>query len=158
MHIGQAYVRPIAQFIHHAMEDRSCQVGVIKCPVKPLEGNPPKNILLIEGVVDGYFLPRMVNALAMAARLDLAGPVVDPDAPGEIGLAGGSAVDLPAGPNRAEVSGYVVQFEAVDFDGHYVPFELPAPKYTYKCWFDSLIETGSAVLPAAVNDGEAACP
>ena len=116
------------------------------------------NVLVIEGLVDGYFLPRMANALTMAAHLDLAGPAADPDTLFDLGLVGGDAVALPAGPNWGLQSGYVVQFTADDFDGHYVPFELPGPKYVYKCWLESLIADGRATVPAVVENGEAACP
>ena len=125
---------------------------------RPVAGGAAKQILLIEGLLDGYFPPRMANALAMAARLDLAGPVQDPDTPVELGWVDASTLDLPAGPNRGEISAHLIQFLAEGFDGHYVNFNLSAPKYAYKCWFDSLLKTGSATVPVWVDDGEAACP
>lgn len=123
----------------------------------PPPGSAAKNILLIEGIVDGYFLPRMVNALAMAGRLDLAGPIEDDTMLDEIRWVGADAVALPAGPNRGEVAAHVVQFEADDFDGHYVPFELPQVKHTYKCWLTSVIADGAGTVPVAIEDGLADC-
>jgi hypothetical protein len=119
-------------------------------------GKPAKDILLIEGVVDGYFLPRMVNALSMAAGLDLAGPAVDPLTREELALTGGTQVPFPAAPNRAGRMGHVVQFAADGFDGHYAPFELATAKHLYRCWFESLL-AGAPRLAAPVADGLAAC-
>jgi hypothetical protein len=124
----------------------------------PLPGHDAKNILLIEGLVDGYFLPRMANALAMAGRLDLAGPVEDDTMLDEIRWVGADGVALPAGPNRGSVSAHAVQFVADDFDGHYVAFELPQVKYTYKCWLTSILADGAGTVPVAVADGLASCP
>ena len=115
------------------------------------------NVLVIEGLVDGYFLPRMANALTMAAHLDVAGTAHDPNTVDDLALASGEIVALPAAPNWDDRSGYVVQFVADDFDGHYVPFELGGPKYLYKCWFESLVSNGLATVPVVVDDGEATC-
>jgi hypothetical protein len=112
---------------------------------------------MFEGLIDGYFLPRMVSALAMAAHFDQAGPVADDKLINEIGMTGGKSVPLPALPNRNGRSGYVVQFKADGFNGHYVAFELPQAKYTYKCWFKSLLE-GPAKVPVPVDNGMGACP
>ena len=103
-------------------------------------------------------MPRMVSALAMAGGFDLAGPAHDPNLLADIQRVGGQALTLPAGPNRGAASGVVVQFVADGFDGHYVPFNIAGPKYLYRCWLESLVETGRAVVPVLVDDGEAACP
>jgi hypothetical protein len=124
----------------------------------PLPGGAPRHVLLIEGVVDGYFLPRMVAALAMAGRFDLAEPVVEPGLLEDIGRVGGGLLSLPAGPNRGDVSGVAVQFAAEGFDGHYVPFELSEPKYVYRCWLESLLESGRPTIVEAESDARAPCP
>lgn len=124
----------------------------------PLPGGAPTHVLLIEGVVDGYFLPRMVAALAMAGRFDLAEPVVEPGLLEDIGRVGGTLLSLPAAPNRGDVSGVAVQFAAEGFDGHYVPFELSEPKFVYRCWLESLLESGRPTVFAAESDARASCP
>lgn len=125
---------------------------------EPLQGGLGTNVLLVEGLVDGYFPPRMVAALAMSGHFDLAGPVHDSALLEDIQRVGGAALTLPAQPNRGDLSGTVVQFVADDFDGHYVIFNLDGPKYLYRCWLESLLETGSAVVPELFDDGEAVCP
>jgi len=57
------------------------------------------------------------------------------------------------------VTGVTVQREQrPGVDGHYVPFEWGDIKYRYSCFFDSLVKTGVAVLPAPNDDGLADCP
>ena len=125
---------------------------------EPFEGNPRKNVLLIGGLIDGYFLPRMISALVMAAELDLAGPAHDPDLATDITRVGAAQVDLPAPPNRGDLSAHALMYVADDFDGHYVTFNLPEPKTAWRCWLESLARTGRATLPSPSADFQAPCP
>lgn len=57
------------------------------------------------------------------------------------------------------VSMLLVQYPAPpDVSGHYVPFELPEPKYQYRCFFDSYVQSGTAVVFGANSDPLAPCP
>jgi len=128
----------------------------------PGEGDP-KHVLLIEGVVDRYFLPVMVNGLAMAAGLDAAAPLGEPSLADALFMAGRGVVDLPASDNidihGQRRTGLVLQYTASEgLDGHYVPFEYPEIKYQYACFFDSLVRTGTATVPLPSYDPFAPCP
>jgi hypothetical protein len=128
----------------------------------PLNGRASKDILLIEGVVDSYHFPRMVNAYGMSVGLDLVEPVVDPDAPSEYALVGRNVLSAPAALNVSSpfgrVTGVTIQREQNHQDGHYVPFELDDVKYRYGCFVDSLMRFGAGAAPKVVDDALAPCP
>jgi len=128
----------------------------------PLPGSAAKPLLLIEGVIDTYHFPRMVDAQGLAAGLDVIGPLVDPDAEGAYALAGRGVIPAPASANAGAgpgaVTGVTVQREQREgIDGHHVPFEWGDVKYRYSCFFDSLARTGQAVLLPPMDDGLAPC-
>jgi hypothetical protein len=122
-----------------------------------------KHVLIIEGVVDGYFPPPMVNALALAAGSEPVEPLVENTLLSVAQPYGGAVqsppaqnnLDTPAGP----VSMLLVQYEAPpDVSGHYVPFELSEPKYQYRCFFNSFVRTGTATVFTADASALAPCP
>jgi hypothetical protein len=139
-------------------------------PVEPMnwagrwarEGRVPKDILIIEGVVDGYFPPPMANALALAARLQPVRPLAEEtilDALDQVEL---GALDAPAGGNletpAGPLSALLLQYpQPQGISGHYVPFELNEPKYQYRCFFENLLTTGTATIPPAQSDPFAPC-
>ncbi|MFT3771026.1 MAG: hypothetical protein QM820_36895 [Minicystis sp.] len=129
----------------------------------PLPGNAPKPLLFIEGVIDTFHFPRMANTHGMAAGLDVIAPLVDPSAADDYALAGHGAITAPASNNiqapGGSVTGVTLQREQrPGIDGHHVPFEWGDVKYRYSCFFDSLVKTGTAVLPPPNDDGLADCP
>ncbi|MEW5740124.1 MAG: hypothetical protein AB1938_14430 [Myxococcota bacterium] len=138
-------------------------------PIEPMNQAPlwaresttrasPASVLLIEGVVDTYYLPRMVSALAVAARMDVAAPTVEPDLPQSLAVVGGEVKPPPLSNNRAGVTLAVVQHEAPPgTDGHFVVFRQAAAQYQYGCFFASAV-TGVPVVPPKVADALAPCP
>jgi hypothetical protein len=126
----------------------------------PLPGSVPKPLLLIEGVIDTYHFPRMVDAQGVAAGLDVVGPLVDPGAQDSYALAGRGVISAPVHVDAAlgPVTGVTVQREQREgIDGHHVPFEWGDVKYRYSCFFEGLAKTGQAVLLPPVDDGLAPC-
>jgi len=116
-------------------------------------------VLVIEGVVDGYFLPEMVNALALSAPLQPVTPIVDPSLTDALSLLPLAALDAPASDNLAGVSSLLLQYPQPEgISGHYVPFELAAAKYQYRCFFHSWLATGVATVFPAQADALAECP
>lgn len=129
----------------------------------PRAGQNPRDVLLIEGVIDGYFPPPAVNALTLAAGADALDPLVDDSMLGALRLAGRAARTSPITANVTVGSGAatlaVVQHrQPMGISGHYVPFELPGPKYQYRCFFDAVVRTGRGVVLAPAADALAACP
>ncbi|MEL6177926.1 MAG: hypothetical protein AAFS10_03190, partial [Myxococcota bacterium] len=149
---------PLATLFQTAAEATEAMNFARRWTDAPFSDSPPKNVLLIGGLIDGYFLPRMIAALAMAGRFDLAGPSLDANLFDDITRMGAQQVPLPAGPNRGDQSVYTLLYEADGFDGHYVTFNLGAPKTAYRCWLASLARDGRAVLPFASDNPEAPCP
>ena len=142
--------------------------GTLWEPIEPMNQAPgwaldlraratPASVLLVEGIVDTYYLPRMVNALAMAARLDVAAPALDPDTVGELQQVGGGARAAPFSANRDGRTLAVVQHAAPPGgDGHFVVFNLEEARYQYACFF-AAAAAGRAPVVAPPTPG-APCP
>ena len=129
----------------------------------PLPGNRPKDILLFGGYIDGYFPPPMIEGMAVAVGVDLAGEEVYPGTVDALEtLAGREQLDYPVRDN-IEVGGHaytgaIVQYEApAGMDGHYVTWRTNEPRYQYTCFFKSIAATGQAILSAPNGDVYAPC-
>lgn len=120
-------------------------------------------MLLIEGVLDTYYLPRMVNALATAAQLDAAPPLVDASLAERLRAVGGDERAAPFSANRTGFDGApvtlgVVQHAAeADRDGHFVVFDQADAKFQYACFLRSAAN-GAATVAAPKADPLASCP
>ncbi|MBK7860721.1 MAG: hypothetical protein IPJ65_19390 [Archangiaceae bacterium] len=109
-------------------------------------------VLMEQGIVDHYILPRIANALSLPLRLDLAGPAFDDGADAELAdqlpldpllqLSGARTVTLPA-------EGHVVVQHRGDgvLDAHEVIYQLEGPQHQYRCFLKSWVATGRAVVP-----------
>lgn len=138
-------------------------------PIEPMNQAPlwardsstrasPASVLLLEGVVDTYYLPRMVSALAVSARMDVAAPTVEADLPQSLALVGGEVKTPPLSGNRSGVTLAVVQHEAAPgTNGHFVVFRQAEAQYQYACFFESAL-TGAPVVAPRNADAFAACP
>lgn len=126
----------------------------------PFPGSSPKPLLVIEGVIDTFHFPPMVDAYGAAARLNLVEPLADPAAKDAYALAGLDVLTPPVTIDAAlgPVRGVTLQRTQRDgIDGHHVPFEWGDVKYRYSCFFDGLVKTGQPVLFGPVDDGLAPC-
>lgn len=141
-------------------------------PIEPMNQAPlwardasvrqaPASVLLVEGVKDTFYLPRMASALAVAAQMDVAAPTVEPDMEASLAPVGGALKSPPFSANRtyaAPVTLAVVQHEAPpNDDGHYVVFRVPAAQYQYGCFFASAVSGAPVVAPRSA-DAFAPCP
>ncbi|MBL8957997.1 MAG: hypothetical protein JNK82_44900 [Myxococcaceae bacterium] len=134
-------------------------------PIEPMNQAPgwvrdlrarttPISVLLVEGIVDTYYLPRMVNALAMSARVDVAAPALDPDTVTELAQVGTGPRATPFSANSGGSTLGLVQYPALpNQDGHFVVFNRPETRVQYACFFASAA-SGQAVVVAA----DAGCP
>jgi hypothetical protein len=134
---------------------------------EPLVGEP-RNVLMMQGIVDHYIMPPIANATSLSMGLDLAGEELDDDAAeladlvplGElVGLAGARSIDLPAKDNAASLSGTKVTAVVSQFpedgveDGHEVAFQTEPPKHAYTCFLMSL-----AAGPSVPSVGDVGAP
>jgi hypothetical protein len=129
----------------------------------------PRHVLISQGMVDNYILPRIANAQNLSMGLDLAGSELDTEDDPRLAnqlalgpllpLVGRAAVPLPATGNvGGTVTAVVVQRPEDGLeDGHEVMFQTDAPKHAYQCFLASWIASGTPTVPVdAARD--APCP
>jgi hypothetical protein len=139
-----------AYFAEHWSRDPSLRDGV------------PIQSLIVYGIWDGYFPPRMIDGLVVASGSDLAGPLVYEPAEEALDLAGLDQLDLPAGGNRewngGTYSSLVVQYATPEgVNGHYAPFVLGEARHAYTCFVQTYAETGVATVPEPSDDPFGPC-
>jgi hypothetical protein len=120
-----------------------------------------RHVLMVQGIVDHYILPRIANGISLALGLDLGGDELDQEIPGQTPLgqvlpfAGGRALRLPAGGNVSGMTAIVVQQREDGIeDGHEVIFQTAAPQEQYRCFLKDF--AGSDAAPKVRAPG-AAC-
>jgi hypothetical protein len=162
---------PIMTLAQWALEPADPQVyGASIVRAAPL-GNP-RHVLISQGMVDNYILPRIANSTNLSVGLDLAGPELDtandPRLANQLALGpllpliGRRAIGLPATAN-VSIAGHnatavVVQRPEDGLeDGHEAMFQTDAPKHAYQCFLASWLATGTPNVPIdAARD--APCP
>ena len=131
------------------------------------ETSDPRQILMLQGIVDTYILPPIANATSLSVGLDLVGTPLDQDHP-ELAqftplsqllpLVGRTQLSLPVADNRDGVTAVVVQHaeDGIE-DGHEVVFQTPGPKHQYRCFLQTWRDAGTPVVPVAADDPFAPC-
>jgi hypothetical protein len=123
----------------------------------------PRHILMEQGIVDHYILPRIANAISVPLGLDLAGeprdaaaglPAVQLPLEGLLRYSGRGRIALPASGNKGGTTVVVVQHvdDGVQ-DAHEIVFQRDEPKREYRCFLESLL-AGTPRVPAT---GTGAC-
>ncbi len=154
---------PALMITQWAVESADPQVYTKAIIDAPPSGAAPRNVLMMQGIVDHYILPRIANATSLSTGLDLAGTPLDHDKPdlvGQlpleaiIGLGGHSSIGFPVSANRtvgnATATAVVTQFpeDGIE-DGHEVVFQTEAPKHVYQCFLESLLAGHPTVVAGA---------
>ncbi|HTR53459.1 MAG TPA: hypothetical protein VMJ10_22355, partial [Kofleriaceae bacterium] len=164
---------PVLTFAQWALEPADPQVYGDLIVRETPDGAPPRHVLMIQGIVDHYILPRIAEATSLSTGLDLAGPELDteavPDLAGQLALGpllpldGRSALQLPVASNvtvsGAGVATAVVTQHMSDGieDGHEVMFQTDPPKHEYQCMLASWLATGVPSVPTDASR-DAPCP
>jgi pimeloyl-ACP methyl ester carboxylesterase len=128
----------------------------------------PRHVLMIQGIVDDYILPRIAEATSLSFGLDLAGPELDtesdPRLDGQLALGpllplnDRAAIALPAAHNAGGATAVVTQhLEDGIEDGHEVMFQTDVPKHEYQCFLASWLATGTPSVPTDASR-DAPCP
>ncbi len=140
---------PAISLIQWAAEPADPQVYVRRIVREPAAGERPRHVLMEQGIVDHYILPRIANATSLGMGLDLAGTPLDagagltdePPLASLLPLAGRTPIPLPAQGNvGGATTAIVVQHPADGIqDGHEVVFQTEAPKQEYRCFLESLL-------------------
>ena len=156
-----------------ALESADPQVYGAAIVHEPGTGAGPRHVLMVQGLVDDYILPRIANATSLSFGLDLAGAELDTEADprlvGELPIGpllpmiGRAAIALPASANvrlsdgRMATAVVTRHHEDGIEDGHEVLFQTDGPKHEYQCFLASWLATGTpSVPPDAARD--APCP
>jgi hypothetical protein len=135
---------------------------------EPADGESPRNLLMLQGIVDHYILPSIANATSLAIGLDAAGPMYDAASAEEqslnqiplatrMPLANLQALSLPMAANiDAATTALVIQHPGDGIeDGHEVVFQTDPPKHQYRCF---LVGFAHDVAPNVPPDGAADDP
>lgn len=119
-----------------------------------------RRVLMEQGIVDHYILPRIANAMSLPLGLNLATPAFDDDPSlvdqqrlqDVLQFGTGTTVTLPTSTN------VVVQHQGDGvMDAHEVIYQLEGPKHQYRCFLKTWAATGApVVVPDAPAD--APCP
>ena len=164
---------PVLTLIQWAAEPSDPQVYDRRIVTEPAKGEGPRQVLMLQGIVDHYILPSIANSTSLALGLDEAGPAYDATSAEEKMLAqtplgsllayvGRSAISLPAAGNVTSKGGVKATAVVVQHpgdmieDGHEVVFQTDPPKHQYRCFLAGWV-AGNAKVPP---DGAAtdSCP
>ena len=163
---------PVMTFAQWALEASDPQVYGAAIIREPPAGAKPRHVLMMQGMVDNYILPRIANSTSLAMGLDLAGSELDSSADPRLEgqqqlgpllpLAGRAAIGLPASRNvttpRGSATAVVTQHREDGIeDGHEVMFQTDAPKHEYQCFLASWLVNQTPSVPTA-DTRDAACP
>jgi hypothetical protein len=166
---------PVMTFAQWALEPADPQLYGLAVVREPTAGAAPRHVLMMQGIVDDYILPRIANSTSLSFGLDLAGAELDTEADPRLAdeLAVGpllplvpvdarAAIGLPASANVHGAAGTVTAVvtqhpeDGIE-DGHEVVFQTDVPKHEYQCFLASWLATGMPSVPTdAARD--APCP
>ena len=156
---------PVLSLVQWATEPADPQVYARLVGPAPADGQQPRHVLMLQGIVDNYILPRIANALSLPLGLDLAGVTLDSGVKGLEGqtplatvlpLVGRGTISLPATGNVTSSGGVrttavVLQHREDGIqDGHEVVFQRDLPKHQYRCFLESFAR-GLPVVPASTS-------
>lgn len=152
---------PVLALGQHALEHVDPIVMVPHMMRRPLPGVPPKSVFYPAGYIDAYFHPEIISAWSVSMGLPVAGPLVEPQLAEDLARVGYQHFDYPVANNVVAETGEVLtgvinQWEEDSIDhGHYVTFQLDGPKYQYRCFLQSWLETG---VPTVYAPGDLSSP
>ncbi len=155
---------PAVSMVQWAAEAADSQVYGELLLRTPRAGEAPRQLLMEQGIVDHYILPRIANTTSLSVGLDLAGTPLD-DNPEYVDqlraldllpLVGRGATGLPASGNVNGTTAVVIQHPSDGIeDGHEVVFQTDPPKHQYRCFLQSWLARGT---PVVLPDGPADAP
>jgi hypothetical protein len=153
---------PVLTMVQWAGEPADPQVYDDLIIREPASGANPRNVLMEQGIIDHYILPRIANATSLSLGLDLGGPPLDnnPAYVDEIQvlnvlpLVGHGQISLPATGNISGETTDVLVQQPGDMieDGHEVVFQTDPPKHQYRCLLATWLSGVPTVYPSAAAD------
>jgi hypothetical protein len=128
----------------------------------PLSGQP-RDIYMVQGIVDHYIMPTISEASSLSLGLDFAGTALDVTTPeiasfptldSVLQFSGRHHITLPAQANENPTTTAVVVQQREDGveDGHEVIFQTEPPKHQYRCFLRTLLTGAPRVPTPAAED------
>jgi hypothetical protein len=164
---AMAATDPAVTLIQWAAEPADPQVYGRRIVREPAAGEQPRHVLMEQGIVDHYMLPRIANTTSLGMGLDLAGAELDagagltdePPLDTLLPLAGRAPIALPAQGNvGGATTAIVIQHPADGIqDGHEVVFQTDAPKQEYRCFLESFL-VGTPRVPSGTKPDDPCAP
>jgi hypothetical protein len=162
---------PMMSMIQWALEPSDPLIFTDAILHQPMNGGPPRSVLMEQGIIDHYILPPIANGTSLSLGLDLAGTELDDTVSGLkqytplgvlLPLSGRKKIGLPAQGNWPAATGTNVTAIVIQHlsdgieDGHEIVFQEDPPKHEYEC----LLKTSLTGVPAIPNGGnpDAGCP
>ena len=126
------------------------------------ETDTPRNILMLQGIVDHYILPSIAQATSLSMGLDLVGPDLastnteeeslhQPHLTDLLPFVGRQHLPFPVSGNAGKATAVVVQNQGDAYeDGHEVNFQTARPKQEYRCF---LADVAAEKVPTLRAEG-----
>jgi hypothetical protein len=159
------HLHPGLQVVQTAFEPAEPLVFAARLAIHPLPGHPARSIYQPVGLGDPDFPTPVYDAMALALGTQQAGEVLWPEMQLALGVDGRAGLaPYPVRNNLRSLdgrpyTGVVAQYAADGIlDAHHIFAQLDAVKVQYGCFFATLLETGSAVVPPPTLELDAPCP
>jgi hypothetical protein len=157
---------PVLTLLQWTVEPADPLVYTRQLIQEPPAGQPPRPVLMEQGIVDHYIMPPIANATSLSLALDLAGAPLDassaeliadgtPTLESVLQYSGRHQLGLPvAGNYPGGLTAIVIQHPSDGIeDGHEMVFQTDPPKREYRCFLQTWIagQTPLVPLPADVD-------
>jgi hypothetical protein len=153
-----SHLHPAMHLAEIALEPIDPIVFMPRLGREPLPGHPVRSVFEPHGQGDSYFPSDVQDACALAYGHKEAGDVVWPSMQDALALEGfGGIAPYPVSndvTSRAggAYTGVVVEYAGDGvYDPHAIFQQLDSVKYQYGCFFESLVQSGTAVVPAPAD-------
>jgi hypothetical protein len=149
---------PVLSMVQWAAESADEQVYNDRIVRDPRNGEHARHVLMEQGIVDHYILPRIANSASLSLGLDMGGAALDNNpayvdeiqALNVLPLVGRGQIALPTSGNLPGGTTAVLVQNPGDSieDGHEMVFQTDPPKHEYRCFLQSWL-AGVPVVPAS---------
>jgi hypothetical protein len=158
------FMHPTLQLLETGWEPAEPLVYMPRLARRPLPGHPVRPIYEPVGLGDSYFPTVVYDAVALAYGHEEAGDIVWPTMQDALALADRDGlVAYPVSQNLTSETGVpytgaIVQYEGDGlYDPHALYSQIPAVKFQFGCFLQSLRDTGTATIFAPQAE-DAPCP
>ncbi|TNE47075.1 MAG: hypothetical protein EP343_21250 [Deltaproteobacteria bacterium] len=150
------FTHPAMHLMQTAWETSEPAVYLPRLSRLPFPGHDPRHVYQPMGEGDSFFREPVLDVMALGYNNQQAGVEVWPGTQAKLktmGLEGLATYPVKLNRKSADgkdYTGVAVQYKAdtVSRDGHMIAFQVDDVVFQYKCFLDSFLKTGTAVVPA----------